>query len=364
MTIIKKLEKISLREDRKKYLILSFSHEGKSYQKNLGKNTKERKKYALAILAKINADLIWGKFKSLSDYLGERSPSENTNKNFLILFQEFLTFREKSGLKFKTIEYDKTIAKNIFSLKKSITEKILDEKKIFLELSEITTKEMTRRSLIYIGQCLKHHKIDSYQDFYDMAQRITPSKKINSEKNKPVALTENEIIFLNQEILKAPYHKDKYYIFNFWLNTGCRPSQALAVRFCDVDFSKNKIFFRGSFQQNNFSEGSKKNITYSIPMSKNLRKILIEYFEKKIPNKNTDLIFPFSQNLESYRKFFKFLSKLLGKNFTAYNCRDTFITQQIKKGIPTAVIAKWCDNSISEIEKKYFDNSHLDIIPE
>ena len=60
---------------------------------------------------------------------------------------------------------------------------------------------------------------------------------------------------------------------------------------------------------------------------------------------------------------FKFLSKCLGKKITAYNLRDTFITNQILNKIPLAVIAKWCDTSVSEIEKKYFDISQSNFKP-
>ncbi|NEN92556.1 MAG: hypothetical protein F6K48_28130 [Okeania sp. SIO3H1] len=39
---------------------------------------------------------------------------------------------------------------------------------------------------------------------------------------------------------------------------------------------------------------------------------------------------------------------------TPYNCRDTFISRQLAANIPPAYIAKWCDTSISMIEKFYF----------
>ena len=97
-------------------------------------------------------------------------------------------------------------------------------------------------------------------------------------------------------------------------------------------------------------------------MSDNLFEILIDYCEKQNFKEN-DLIFPFSQDLSSYKKFFKWLSKLLNKKITPYNCRDTFITNQILKNVPIAIIAKWVDSSVQEIEKRYFDISLSDIKP-
>lgn len=40
---------------------------------------------------------------------------------------------------------------------------------------------------------------------------------------------------------------------------------------------------------------------------------------------------------------------------TPYSCRDTFITIQILKDIPIGLVAAWCDTSVAEIEKRYFD---------
>lgn len=40
-----------------------------------------------------------------------------------------------------------------------------------------------------------------------------------------------------------------------------------------------------------------------------------------------------------------------------YSCRDTFtfITLQLLKGVPTGVIANWCDTSVQMIERHYLD---------
>lgn len=43
---------------------------------------------------------------------------------------------------------------------------------------------------------------------------------------------------------------------------------------------------------------------------------------------------------------------------TPYN-RDTFITLQLLKGVPSAVIAKWCDTSTGMIDRNYADKLKL-----
>lgn len=339
------------------YLRLSFSHNGSQWQKSLKKDSKENRKFAIAIAKKIDSDLIWGKFENLENYFKVKN---NEKKLFSKMLNEFWEYRKNSGLKHHTLKNDENI---IDYLGKINSLESLNEKKIFLELKQITTEEMTRRCLGKIGQCLIFHdQHEQAEKFYNLAKTIKPSWIMNKEKNKPVALSDSEIIFLNEKILESEDHRDKFYIFNFWINTGCRPSSALAVRKKDINLKNKKIIFVGSYQLGEFSKGSKNGNIYSIPISEALEKILFDYFSENIFS-DDNLIFPFSKKLDSYRKFFKFLSMLLGKNFTAYNCRDTFITRQILNGIPIGIIAKWCDNSVSEIEKKYFDVTQINIIP-
>jgi hypothetical protein len=42
-------------------------------------------------------------------------------------------------------------------------------------------------------------------------------------------------------------------------------------------------------------------------------------------------------------------------NTTPYNCRDTFITSQLLRGVAPAIIAAWCDTSVRTIERCYAD---------
>jgi len=44
---------------------------------------------------------------------------------------------------------------------------------------------------------------------------------------------------------------------------------------------------------------------------------------------------------------------------TPYSCRDTFITRQLLQGVPSTVIAKWCDTSTQMIDKDYADRLKL-----
>ncbi|WP_315788277.1 hypothetical protein [Fischerella sp. JS2] len=64
----------------------------------------------------------------------------------------------------------------------------------------------------------------------------------------------------------------------------------------------------------------------------------------------------------SRRAWDRIVDPIAGRKTTPYSCRDTFISEQIAKGVPTAVVAKWCDNSVEMIEKKYLDSDFLEQI--
>jgi hypothetical protein len=48
------------------------------------------------------------------------------------------------------------------------------------------------------------------------------------------------------------------------------------------------------------------------------------------------------------------------KTTTPYSCRDTFISEQVGKGVPSAVVAKWCDTSEKVINAVYLDGKILE----
>jgi integrase len=61
-----------------------------------------------------------------------------------------------------------------------------------------------------------------------------------------------------------------------------------------------------------------------------------------------------------YSRAWKTLAeKVTGLKTTPYSTRDTFITRQIEKGKPIAIIAKWVDNSTAIIEKNYLDTAAI-----
>lgn len=154
---------------------------------------------------------------------------------------------------------------------------------------------------------------------------------------------------------------------SFLFLTGCRPSEAIGLRWQDVDPIFRKITFDGGIFQLTKgkqirTKGSKNNKKRDFPCNLELQNFLKNIKqEKALPN---DLVFPsptgkainygnFSQN--AWNK----IVDPIKAGTTPYCCRDTFITEQIAKGVNPAVIGKWADTSTTTIERHYLDHVNL-----
>lgn len=63
-----------------------------------------------------------------------------------------------------------------------------------------------------------------------------------------------------------------------------------------------------------------------------------------------------------YRNYVRAWDRVMPKDTTPYCCRDTFISQQVERGVPPAVIAQWVGNSVTVIERHYLKVS-LEVQP-
>ena len=155
-------------------------------------------------------------------------------------------------------------------------------------------------------------------------------------------------------------------IVEFWFLTGCRPSEAIGLKWKNVSDDCSTVLFIGSVQTIRgtqvWSEGSKNNKSRAISVSTRVQELLISIKpESKIPD---DYVFPSPKGKAI--NYPNFLSKIwhqivdpIKPDTTPYNCRDTFITLQLLKGVPSAVIAKWCDTSTAMIDRNYADKLKL-----
>ena len=143
----------------------------------------------------------------------------------------------------------------------------------------------------------------------------------------------------NNRVDKLRLSYDNYKILLYLgYYTGIRLGEALALERKDIDFEKNTITINKQLQEINrkpvITSTKTKKSNGVIPLSKEMKTILQEHFEKYpeptivIFNKKHEYLIP-----SSVKQYFLKLSKKLGFDFHFHMLRHTFITQLYNKGI-------------------------------
>lgn len=342
-------------------------------------DTSENRLVADNILNLINSDIALGQFDvSLERYKPRALQREYRDEVVALelskipvckLWKDYYGYKLTTGIKETTKHYLKTTPGRHLEVCPIPITKPLEVRNWLLER---TTKDMTKRCLVSLNAAYKWGiKLKVIND-----EKTSPYEglskdlgKFNYEENSiPNAFTPNE----QEQILNAfryhtssgrnyqPYYPLVYFLFA----TGCRPSEAIGLRWINVKLESNYIFFCESIKEaageSRFihSQKSKNNKVRKFPINQKLREFL-----ESLPRDN-ELVFPSpSGKIIRYSNFsqraWKKIVDPIKPDTTPYSCRDTFITTQIAKGIHTQIIAKWLDTSVSVIEAKYLDTSVL-----
>jgi integrase len=335
-------------------------------------------------LRKIQLDIDTGDF----DFTFERYKKPYQRQDHLAVVKELYPEIKLMDLWDKYMVYKKPLLKETTRLYLDYVTKHLEKSKITspykaLELREYllsaSTEDVTKRVLVQMNAAfkwgMKHKLVKSPNPYEGMPQEFTKEK---DKEPKPNAFTpqQKEIIinaFANHKgnwngrgAAGSSYaHYTNFVKFMFM--TGCRPSEAVGIQWQDISNNFSKITFqRGIFTSSKgkaiHTKRSKNNRIRTFPCSLKLQELLKSI--KPETAKPDDLVFPspskkpINYNNFSRRAWDKIVNPIK-PGTTPYSCRDTFITEQVGKGVAPAVIAKWVDNSVAIIEGKYLDQEAL-----
>lgn len=239
-------------------------------------------------------------------------------------------------------------------------------------LLKITTIDQTRRLLQYLSACCNwgiKHRLISDNPFLGVSAEMPKRKSIANPQPNAFTEVEREAVINAFKCDRRSGTSYSHYaaIVEFWFFTGCRPSEAIGLTWNKISFDCTQVTFNGSIQtladgSQVWSSGSKNNKSRAIALSNRATELL-----RAIAPKNylpTALIFPSPTGKPiNYNNFTKrawnAIVDPIKPDTTPYNCRDTFITCQLLKGIPSAIIAKWCDTSTLMIDRVYADKLKL-----
>jgi integrase len=141
----------------------------------------------------------------------------------------------------------------------------------------------------------------------------------------------------------------------FLFSTGCRPSEAIALTWEFVDPALEKIYFHRAIVER--KEKGPKTKRREFPCNEALRDLLKEIRERS----PSGLLFRSKEGLHVdpsnfWRRDWKPKLEIAGVRYRRpYQCRHTFISECVNKGIPLPTIADWVGNSPKVILDHYAD---------
>ena len=330
-------------------------------------DTKENRKLAESKAAQINGDIIYERFDCFSKpeikskyQLGVSIPA--ISNAFSI--ELWLKFKDDKALtlKLKSLEALEYYT-SILVKAKDVPSHLLKEK-----LLTLTTPQVARKILTYLSACYDwaaQNGLTRSNPYKHQAQSLPKPKWMSDPQPNP--FTAEEKIAVITSFKDSETHSYYLPIIEFMLLTGCRPSEAIGLTWDAVDLGNLQITFKESIVltkgKSVRSQKSKTNRIRKFPVNDDLHNLLSRIKFNKLGLEQ--LVFtapkggPINQNY--FRKIWK--KTVTFKKSTPYCCRDTFITEQIAKGTPIAILAKWVDSSTKMIEQYYLKAEATDLKP-
>jgi integrase len=322
--------------------------------------------------AVIRSDILKGKFdESLDRYSPAAKRSKPDVAESISDIWDFYVNYKSASLKDSTVNYMRTgLGKLIHDCPhQSITDSLF----IRNWLLEQTTSSMVKRIFTHLNAAVNwaiHHNLCklAVSPFKGMAGDLPKHKW--EEEGLPNAFSKDEKDRFISAVEDCQNSTISHYtdFIRFLFLTGCRPSEAIGLRHKDIDLVYGFVHFRGSIVRINGkaieSKGSKNNKQRKFKINNRLHELLLRI--RRNSTEEDSLCFTGKRGKAIEYGYFsrnvwkEIATQTCGRNTTPYSARDTFITEQITAGIPAAKVAAWCDTSISQIQKRYFDPNRVD----
>ncbi len=127
-----------------------------------------------------------------------------------------------------------------------------------------------------------------------------------------------------REFLQAIENDPRKPLYLFYLLTGCRRAEALAVRWADIDFAQRRIHIHGT---------KTPRAERFVPLFPQLLPVLAQ-----LP-RNGGTLFPYT--IDGVKGYFRRLQRKYGLSFRLHDLRHTFATRCLESGINLATVSKW-----------------------
>lgn len=286
--------------------------------------------------------------------------------SMLDLWQQYTEF-QKAHLEETTIVRDYAkIEKRIRQFPKQGLEDAVD---IQVYLLKKYASETARRTLNQLSACCNwaiRKKLVTENPFKELAREIK-KKRSSKVSRKPFSREGAEAIMVafanNTFCSKRSAVPHSFYLpyVKFLLHTGCRPEEAIALRWKHVE--ETRIHFCEAIPTDvRIRKATKTDKPRYFPINPELQKILD--VARPDPCQGNMSVFPspYGRELDAHNFLNRVWKPVVTKLAEAgqvreylpqYNCRHTFITLCLEDGISSRRVAEWCGTSVAVIEQHY-----------
>lgn len=276
---------------------------------------------------------------NIKDYKGEIcndincTKKEQFMKNDITLFEwldEWYSTYKLPKLKPSSIKSMKSVIKvHIKSNFKNIPLKELRVYDIDKTLSKINSSKQRRTAYVILGDCLrKAYRLELIdKNIADMVEPVVHRPKEGK------ALSDNAIRLILNNCAREKVKN----LFLFYLYTGCRKTEALSIKWNDIDFKTNVIHIPGT-----------KRISSDryMPLFDKVKALL------EGQSKETELVFNVSDS--TLKREIIDIKRRTGITFSVKDFRTTFATLAHKMKIDDLVIQQWMGHSDVQTTQKYY----------
>lgn len=329
-------------------------------------NTERNRLTAESKILEIKQAILENEFdESLDKYRKESKTKISKFDEIGKLWHEYLKYKQpslkESSYSYLAVDLGRLIEDNPY-------QKLEDALNFRLWLLENTTIYQAKRVLVYCNAAVKwgiKNRLVTVttSPFEGMAKEL-PKHEWELD-GKPNALSLSEIERVRDAFSNhADLNIENYAMFiDFLFLTGCRPSEAIGLRVCDISPERAYVTFNGAIVRVQGkavrTQGSKNNKSRRFPLNHELIDLLDEAVWDTM--KPEDLVFTsISGKTIDYSYFCgkiwkPLVTSIIGRESTPYSCRDSFISHQLAGNMPPSNICAWCDTSIPVIQKRYLD---------
>lgn len=326
-----------------------------------------------------NFDFSWNKYRIFNHLTVVPSSKEETPLpalNLTELWKKYIAYKTPISSAKTVIDCYMPMGKHFANAPQALDQPL----EIRSYLLEATTEHMARRCLMHLSAACKwavKNGLLATNPFEGMYLELAkPKYKMEEQANPFTAQERDRIIeaFQTHNAGKKGISYSYYTNFvKFLFYTGCRPSEAVGLRWKHVSDDCSRITFTEAIVRAGGKplarETTKTKTTRKFSCTNTLQSLLLlikpenyDYEALVFPNREGN---PINYN-DFARRAWKTVTKLVnldeknGMPTTPYNCRDTFITLQALQGNSSDTIARWVGNTPEVIRKHYLDKLALE----